>query len=60
MLNSIEEISKICDEFDAIILDLPEHAKAISSISNLLRPGVRIACYCPVTSQIERGIVSCD
>ena len=56
----IEEISKICDEFDAIILDLPEHAKAISSVSNLLRPGGRIACYCPVTSQIEDSWDTCE
>ena len=56
----IEEISKICDEFDAIILDLPEHAKAISSVSNLLRPGGRIACYCPVTSQIEDSWNACE
>ncbi len=54
------EISEICDGFDAIILDLPEHAKAISAVSNLLRPGGRIACYCPVTSQIEDSWNTCE
>jgi len=56
----IGEITEVCNEFDAIILDLPEHAKAISSVSNLLRPGGRIACYCPVTSQIEDSWDTCE
>tara|TARA_B100000902_G_C27294759_1_gene909265 strand:- start:1172 stop:1972 length:801 start_codon:yes stop_codon:yes gene_type:complete len=58
-----ECISKITDEcnlFDAVILDLPEHPKAISAVSKLLRPGGRIACYCPVTSQIENAWETCE
>tara|TARA_B100000945_G_scaffold261713_1_gene220101 strand:- start:3096 stop:3902 length:807 start_codon:yes stop_codon:yes gene_type:complete len=56
----IEEIRNICNNFDAIILDLPEHAKAIKSVVKLLRPGGRIACYCPVTSQIEDSWDTCE
>ena len=58
--NCNSEISNICDNFDAIILDLPEHSIAISSVINLLRPGGRIACYCPVSSQIESVWDTCE
>ena len=50
---SINEILRINTLFDAIILDLPEHASAIKSVVKFLDIGGRIACYCPVTSQIE-------
>lgn len=56
----VSEISEICDSFDAIILDLPVHPTAISSIAKLLRPGGRIACYCPVTSQVENAWDACE
>ncbi len=56
----VPEITEICDSFDAIILDLPEHPKAIDSVANLLRPGGRIACYCPVTSQVENAWEACE
>ncbi len=56
----ISEISKICTDFDAIILDLPVHPTAISSVKNLLRPGGRIACYCPVSSQVELAWDACE
>ena len=57
---SIQEISKTCGLFDAVILDLPEHPKAISAVAHLIRPGGRIACYCPVTSQIENAWDACE
>ncbi len=56
----VTEITKICERFDAIILDLPDHSEAISSVAHLLRPGGRIACYCPVTSQIENSWSTCE
>lgn len=56
----VSEITKICNSFDAIILDLPEHPIAIESVANLLRAGGRIACYCPVTSQVERAWDACE
>ena len=48
------------EQIDAIILDLPDHQAAITAIHNLLKPGCRIACYCPVTSQIERAWEACE
>ncbi len=55
-----QEISKITDQIDAIILDLPNHHEAINAVRDLLKPGGRIACYCPVTSQIERAWSACE
>ena len=57
---SVSEISNHCNGFDAIILDLPEHPKAINSVAHLLQPGGRIACYCPVTSQVESAWIACE
>ncbi|MED5272233.1 MAG: hypothetical protein VX613_05020, partial [Candidatus Thermoplasmatota archaeon] len=57
---SVSEISNHCSEFDAIILDLPEHTTAIRSVTQLLHPGGRIACYCPVTSQVENAWMACE
>tara|TARA_B100001996_G_scaffold178537_1_gene136322 strand:- start:2199 stop:3029 length:831 start_codon:yes stop_codon:yes gene_type:complete len=57
---SVSEISNHCNGFDAIILDLPEHPKAINSVAHLLQPGGRIACYCPVTSQVESSWIACE
>lgn len=42
--------------YDAIILDLPEHAPAIHALGPHLDQGGRIGCYCPVTSQVESVI----
>ena len=33
---------------------------AINSVAELLKPGGRIACYCPVTSQVERAWDACE
>jgi tRNA (adenine57-N1/adenine58-N1)-methyltransferase len=48
------------DEFDAIILDLPEPWPVISTLSKMLRYGGRIACYCPVSSQLEKVWNACE
>lgn len=58
--DSVSEISNHCNGFDAIILDLPEHPKAINSVAHLLQPGGKIACYCPVTSQVESAWIACE
>jgi tRNA (adenine57-N1/adenine58-N1)-methyltransferase len=42
------------ENLDAIILDLPEAWPVIAKMSTALRPGGRLACYCPVSSQLER------
>jgi tRNA (adenine57-N1/adenine58-N1)-methyltransferase len=48
------------NEFDAIILDLPEPWPVISTLSKKLRYGGRIACYCPVSSQLEKAWNACE
>lgn len=56
----VDEILLITQSFDAIILDLPEHTPAIEAVAGLLTLGGRIACYCPVTSQLESAWKSCE
>lgn len=58
-----EQIEIAATEFggyDAIILDLPEHSPAIKAASPHLNIGGRIACYCPVSSQLEAAWESCE
>ena len=56
----VEQITEQCDSYDAIILDMPQHVPAIQAVSPLLAVGGRIACYCPVTSQLENAWVACE
>ena len=53
----IGDVSEVADQIpenvDAIILDLPDHVSAIKALSSKLKVGGRIACYCPVSSQME-------
>jgi len=56
----VEDIEKKSNEFDAIVLDLPEHPTAIESVAKLLAPGGRLVCYCPVTSQLENAWDTCE
>ncbi|RJU97001.1 MAG: hypothetical protein DWC04_06535 [Candidatus Poseidoniales archaeon] len=49
----VDEIRSHSEFFDAIILDLPQHPSAIDAVAPLLAVGGRMACYCPVTSQVE-------
>jgi len=46
--------------FDGIILDLPEHVSAIVATAPLLNVGGRMACYCPVSSQLEAAWDGCE
>ena len=39
---------------------MPNHDEAINSVAELLKPGGRIACYCPVTSQVEKAWDACE
>ena len=50
----------IAEYFDAIILDLPEPWVVISALAKKLRYGGRIACYCPVSSQLEKAWNACE
>ena len=56
----VEEIKKVSEEYEGIILDLPEHTSAIEAVAPLLGIGGRIACYCPVTSQLEAAWIACE
>mgnify|MGYP001169295507 FL=1 len=56
----VEKIKQVSTQVDGIILDLPNHDAAINSVAELLKPGARIACYCPVTSQVERAWDACE
>lgn len=50
----------VVEEFDAIILDLPEPWPVIATLAKKLRYGGRIACYCPVSSQLEKAWNACE
>ncbi|MBT5844445.1 MAG: hypothetical protein HOH79_05620, partial [Euryarchaeota archaeon] len=56
----VNEIEKVSSEYDGIVLDLPEHTSAIEAVAPLLGIGGRIACYCPVTSQLEAAWIACE
>ncbi len=39
---------------NAVVLDMADHVPSIETLAPLLSPGGRMACYCPVTAQLER------
>ena len=49
------EVAGICGELDAAIIDIAEPWTVVSDISQTLRIGGRIACYCPTTAQLEKS-----
>ena len=57
---SVEQIKAFADGFHAVVLDLPEHPTAIEATADLLLPGGRLACYCPVSSQLEHAWEACE
>jgi tRNA (adenine57-N1/adenine58-N1)-methyltransferase catalytic subunit len=61
---AIEEVTDAiqthAESFDAIILDLPNHTPAVGAVAPLLAVGGRLACYCPVTSQVEAAWFACE
>ena len=57
---SIDAIKALSGGFHAIVLDLPEHPSAIQETAELLLPGGRLACYCPVSTQMERAWEACE
>lgn len=54
------KIRGITSEVDAVILDLPDHPPAIEAVAPLMAIGARMACYCPVTQQLERAWEACE
>ncbi|MBL6743396.1 MAG: hypothetical protein ISP83_03355 [Candidatus Poseidonia sp.] len=57
---SVEAVKALHPTYDAIILDLPDHPPAISAVVECLSKGGRLACYCPVTSQLEAAWEACE
>ena len=53
--NAASEVEAICGELDAAIIDIAEPWTVVPDISQTLRIGGRIACYCPTTSQLEKS-----
>ena len=53
--NAAFEVTQICGELDAAIIDIAEPWNVVSEISQTLRIGGRIACYCPTTAQLEKS-----
>ena len=53
--NAASEVADICGELDAVIIDIAEPWTVVSEISQTLRIGGRIACYCPTTAQLEKS-----
>mgnify|MGYP006081959735 CR=1 FL=1 len=55
-----KKIRDICESLDAIIIDLAEPWDVVPEIETLLRPGGRMACYCPTTIQLEKAWASIE
>ena len=55
-----EEVLGIVPDLDAAILDMAEPWSAVGSISEILRPGGRIGCYCPTSIQLEKSWMACE
>ena len=53
-------IQSAVNEFEAVVLDLPDHPSAIEASAPMLSIGGRVACYCPVTAQLERAWEACE
>ncbi len=53
--NAASEVVGICGELDAAIIDIAEPWTVVPEISQTLRIGGRIACYCPTTAQLEKS-----
>lgn len=54
------EAGELVEGYHAVILDLPDHPPAIKASAPLLLSGGRLACYCPVSSQLERAWEACE
>ena len=53
--NAASEVAGICGKLDAAIIDIAEPWTVVPEISQTLRIGGRIACYCPTTAQLEKS-----
>lgn len=57
---ALEDVVIPTEDVDAVLLDMPKHEPAIRKMAPLLNPGGRIACYCPVSSQLENCMLVCE
>jgi len=55
LVDAVSEIDVICKELDAAIIDIAEPWTVVANISEKIKIGGRIACYCPTTSQLEKS-----
>ena len=55
LVDAVSEIDVICKELDAAIIDIAEPWTVVAKISEKIKTGGRIACYCPTTSQLEKS-----
>ena len=55
LVDAVSEIDVICKELDAAIIDIAEPWTVVANISEKIKTGGRIACYCPTTSQLEKS-----
>ena len=58
--SAITAVNDLVTGVDAVVLDLPDHPPAIAATAPLLNAGGRLACYCPVSSQLERAWEACE
>lgn len=49
------EVAEICGELDAAIIDMAEPWTVVPEISQTVKVGGRLACYCPTTAQLEKS-----
>ncbi|HIC22894.1 MAG TPA: hypothetical protein EYO84_05675 [Planctomycetes bacterium] len=57
---SAQSAAELSGKFDAAIIDLPEPWNVVPHLAPLLRVGGRLACYCPVSSQLEQAWEACE
>ena len=58
--NCNAELDKFDNDFDAVVIDLSEPWHTIPNLATRLRTGGRLACYCPVSTQLEQAWAACD
>lgn len=55
LAEAASEVAEICDELDAAIIDMAEPWTVVPAISDIVKVGGRLACYCPTTAQLEKS-----
>lgn len=58
--DALDDAAAHSPEFDAIILDVPDHPPSVAACATRLAVGGRLACYAPVSSQMEAAWEACE